>query len=437
MFRTLASGIIIVTFLLLPQVFGEPADWSREQGTRVDGAVPFVMKLSDGRFRLYYCGAGMMSATSSDGVVFVTDSGVRVNGGCDPSVVRLSDGSYRMYYKVVNRPGGPGQGQHDVYSAISKDALSFVPEGLRINATLSGDNGWASVPEAIKLPDGRVRIYYVTANPHGTTSAISTDGLQFIKEPGLRITNVDGPNSLVDPAVLILPTGMFLMIVSAFNPQMTPNIPQGIYVARSEDGLNFKLDFERKIAPDSGLGENELFDPTIIRLDDGSYRIYFGAADTQGLTVTRSARWTPVKPVTTQKSTVSVDNNEFTVTVASNSTISNMRFSVKEKRLTFAATGEEGFYGTVDITIPNRLLNGTITTLINQQAAASTSNTNQTHAKIHLNYTQGNHTITVTGTNVVPEFPSYMILLLTLTTPLLIIAASKGKTKPSASRVNR
>lgn len=261
--------------------------WTKDAGTRVSGSVPYIYRLADGRFRLYYCeGGGIRSALSSDGLTFAPDGGLRIADSripgdqestvCDPSVVTLSDGRVRMYYKGSNGPGGPGQAIHKVYSAISSDGLAFQKEGLRIDSTQTGDNGWASVPEAVKLPDGRVRIYYVTGNGNGIASAISSDGLSFNKEAGLRIA------SLVDPAVTIMPDGTFLLLAVNLllpgGPQVEGALPWGIYQQTSSDGLTFS-----QSAP--MLQEEKIYDPTIVRLDDGRYRVLYGSDTSTSPTV--------------------------------------------------------------------------------------------------------------------------------------------------------
>lgn len=251
--------------------------WTQDSGTRVsDGSVPYAMKLKDGRFRLYYCGmGGIRSAVSTDGLSFTDEAGTRLTGDpsstyekvvCDPTVVTLDDGRVRMYYKGGDgKQGGPGTAVHKVYSAISSDGLTFTREGLRIDSEKTGDRGWASVPEAIKLPDGRVRIYYVTGdieNNNGIASAISTDGLTFTKEPGTRVRN------FVDPAVLRLGDGRFLLLVA--NPGANREVPAGIYSYVSSDGLTFG---DRQTV----LQQNSVFDPTVIQLDGSTLRVFFGA----------------------------------------------------------------------------------------------------------------------------------------------------------------
>ncbi len=252
-------------------------EWTKDPGTRVsDGSVPYIHKLKGGKFRLYYCGAGrILSAISSDALNFEKEAGVRIAPAdgvefmvCDAAIVELPDGRVRMYYKGANGPGGPGQALHKVFSAVSSDGLSFQKEGLRIDSEKTGDRGWASVPEAIKLPDGRVRIYYVSGDFEalgGTMSAISQDGLNFQKEAGARV------KTLVDPAITILPNGKYLLLAVSLPPPpgQAAGLPRGIYSFTSEDGLIFSNQ-------QTVLLEDGVYDPSIVQLSNDTYRVFYG-----------------------------------------------------------------------------------------------------------------------------------------------------------------
>ena len=226
---------------------------------------------------MYYGGpGGILSAISQDGITFTKETGVRVPSGSpgslemivsDPTLVALQDGRVRMYYKGATGPGGPGQSVHSIYSAISTDGLRFEKEGISIDSQRTPDRGWASVPEAIILPDGRMRLYYVSDGldvKHGIVSAISDDGLNFTRE---------GPvlTGFVDPTVVRLANGSYLMLAVAFpfgsGGRLTDATP-GIYSFLSEDGINFK-DRELMLA-----GENNI-DPAIVDMGDGAYRVYY------------------------------------------------------------------------------------------------------------------------------------------------------------------
>jgi hypothetical protein len=170
-----------------------------------------------------------------------------------------------MYYKGATGPGGPGQSVHSVFSAISTNGLSFEKEGIRIDSQQTPDRGWASVPEAIVLPDGRVRLYYVSDGldvKHGIVSAISDDGLNFTREE-TRLTG------FVDPAIIRLPDGSYMMLAVAFGPGgRLADVAPGIYSFILSDGIKFK-DHKLVLA-----GENNI-DPAIVDVGGGSYRVYY------------------------------------------------------------------------------------------------------------------------------------------------------------------
>lgn len=247
--------------------------WEKDSGSRVvDGSVPFVHLLDDGKIRLYYCNSnGILSAISEDGLTFTEEQGVRISPGtgfesqvCDPTIVNLPDGKIRMYYKGADSlAGGPGQSIHKIYSAVSSDGLTFQKEGLRIDSETSGDNGWASVPDAVTLPDGRVRIYYVTAAEmqHGIGSAISSDGLNFEKEPGIRVEN------LVDPALVTI--GDKYLLFAASIDERFASVPKGIYYLESSDGLDFG-------EPIAVFQEDNVYDPSVLKIDDHTIRVFYG-----------------------------------------------------------------------------------------------------------------------------------------------------------------
>src|SRR3989338_2734471 len=247
--------------------------WEKDSGPRiVDGSVPFIHKLKDGRSRLYHCKDDkILSAVSNDGLNFAKEQGVRISSGtgfethvCDPTIVDLPGGKMRMYYKGANSQNpGPGQSVHKIYSAISLDGLSFQKEGLRIDSETNGDNGWASVPDAIVLPDGRVRIYYVTAaeGQHGIGSAISNDGLNFVKEPGMSVPN------LVDPA-LIKMDDKYVLFAASIDERFA-SLPKGIYYLESSDGLDFG-------EPVAVFQTDNVYDPSVLKIDENTVRVFYG-----------------------------------------------------------------------------------------------------------------------------------------------------------------
>ncbi|MFC1900554.1 hypothetical protein ACFLYN_03065 [Chloroflexota bacterium] len=253
-------------------------EWEIDPGIRYENAsVPYAYRLDDGRIRLYHGGRnGISVAISEDGLVFEEEAVSLVQQGqpgdlntivSDPTVVMLEDGRVRMYYKGADGSGGPGQAIHTVHSAISDDGVSFEYEGMVIDSRATPDRGWASVPDAVMLPDGRVRLYYVSDGldvGHGVVSAISEDGLNFTRE---------GPvlTGYVDPSVVMLPDGRFMMLAVAFRTgpkESASSFRPGIYSFISEDGIHFE-----KVG--LALSGEDNIDPAIVDMGDGYYRVYY------------------------------------------------------------------------------------------------------------------------------------------------------------------
>lgn len=149
-----------------------------------------VVKLNDGRYRMYYHERNQTkSAISSDGKTFTLESGTRVAGDM-PATIKLGDGKFRMYFKDS---GG------NIKSAVSSDGLSFTVEaGTRLSKGPAGslDSGSLIHPSVVTLPDGSFRMYYDGVNTTSINqgpdnwsimSAKSKDGLAWEKDSGVRI----------------------------------------------------------------------------------------------------------------------------------------------------------------------------------------------------------------------------------------------------------
>ena len=287
-------------------------------------------KLDDGRFRLYAFSPSsephVASFVSPDALQWTQEQGTRLSARpgesiTDPFVVRLNDGAWKMFFKVERRdaqrgaprgsappltpgarltfvpgeraclpekksigvPDPNGPAFHQVLLAKSSDGLMWqsdnrviidqasVPEGLRlsdgrwiiyaVDGTLSGlglvyaesqDTGKTWVcgkinvqgadPDVVMLPDGRIRIYYVEfpfgpnppvpgaqqANqPNRVKSAISSDGRNFTVEEGVRLEGIQ----YTDPDVIRIGNDWFMYISTG----------PIAWAAQSSDGLNFKL----------------------------------------------------------------------------------------------------------------------------------------------------------------------------------------------------
>jgi len=183
------------------------------QGNHRQGVDPDAVVLDDGSVRLYYIvfpdrqppldaqgnpipGSGepirVMSATSTDGIHFVEEEGVRLQAAdtefvTDPDVVKIGD-TWFMYLS---------EGQTDI-AYVSDDGMSFTRSGpVR-------DDG--AVSNTVPIGGGRYRQYFCR---RGISSAVTSDGLNFQDDPGVRL-EADPGKIACDPAPVEV-DGLWLM----------------------------------------------------------------------------------------------------------------------------------------------------------------------------------------------------------------------------------
>ena len=110
-------------------------------------------------------------------------------------------------------------------------------------------------------------------------------------------------------------------------------------------------------------------------------------------------------------------DRNFNVNVESNSTVYAFNFNLTDKAVLFNVTGFDGTGGYVNVTIPRELLDvdgDSWITWFGSAALTPAVTTNSTHTFVYLSYTHSTHQIQIIGTNVVPELPTTLSLLLTL-----------------------
>jgi len=224
--------------------------------------------LIGGEVWLYVTDMGLKLYQSEDGTTFGSATELTLNGS-DPTIIPQSDGSYRMYYVQHNR-NEAGVDTAQVRTATSTDGINWSDEAYTGILNETGNDAWG-VPDSIKLPDGNVRIYWVsTTGVSGEyeviLSALSENGTDFTEEDGYRTT--DG---YVDPYILKAEDGNWIGLFAT--TPANERLPQKIYVGYSEDGLTWSIDSDAAIAVS---GKNNL-DPTAVQLSENSYRIYFSA----------------------------------------------------------------------------------------------------------------------------------------------------------------
>lgn len=129
-------------------------------------------------------------------------------------------------------------------------------------------------------------------------------------------------------------------------------------------------------------------------------------------------------PPQTYYYTVDVSGKNFIVELAINATPAKQLDTsslLTTKTLGYTLQGIEGNVGMSNITIPNALLDGPYIVTVDggSPLTGPTWVNNGTYSSIYFTYLQGSSdTVTITGTSVVPEFPSVLII------PLLLVAVS-------------
>ena len=259
------------------------------------GSDPFVLHLDDGRYRIYYAVAdkpddpdwwGMVSWVSDDGLNFTKETGYRfeaymIFGHC---IVRNPDGSYRMYWVDQKQGFVNNQGNKAIKSALSTDGgWTFVADpGERLTYSGTGYevNGIGGV-RVILLSNGQFRMYYGGSSDYTRTlSAISSDGLDFVREDGVRLDKLCPPEGGAPGITLIIDAlGTFHTFTRAtLCTGNYENARAGLFDGTTTDGLAINIassPFVQGYSKDGTLANQvEPEDFTVVQTPEG-LRVYF------------------------------------------------------------------------------------------------------------------------------------------------------------------
>ena len=202
-----------------------------------------------------------------------------------PNVIRLPDARYRMYYTGLGlgRPVAESEGY--ILSAVSDDARVWVKDpGIRLDVHSPHANRRVLCPDVIPLPDGRYRMYYearAAAGPTSVLSAVSGNGLDWEPEPGIRVA--DGRWSYGSPRCLYFRDSngglRYRIYCHHYSHPLKPGLGSQNHIvsATSEDGLRFELEPGVRIPQETGFEDYAVYAPEVIRLADGTYRMYYAA----------------------------------------------------------------------------------------------------------------------------------------------------------------
>ena len=119
------------------------------------------------------------------------------------------------------------------------------------------------------------------------------------------------------------------------------------------------------------------------------------------------------------------------VSIHSNSTVANFIFNQSLKQISFNIEGQSGTTGFCNVTIPKNLLEGPYSVMTDEsQPLAVDEQSNDSHSFLYFNYTHSLSIIRIEGTEVIPEFPTWIpvMLLTTLTVTLIVYKRRLAKT---------
>ncbi len=264
--------------------------WVLEGGERLsEGVSPSPMRVG-GKLVLYYTGmGGIFRAASDDGLNFGAPAKI-FDFASNSAIFHLSDGRYRMLYNPM-LPPAPGQ-RHATsqyfLSAVSSDGLNWQKEdGVRFRSAGAPDYDTVSVPAVVDFGNNTLRMYFVgdmyavdyERAGNNIRSAVSRDGgLSWAREPGESLPVLDA----MDPAVMKVEGGYRLYYTSLVKPppgQEMKEFTMNVYSAFSPDGLKFEPEGMVLAAPAAG---QRLMDPEFIQSDNGSWRMYVSLATGEG-----------------------------------------------------------------------------------------------------------------------------------------------------------
>ena len=106
------------------------------------------------------------------------------------------------------------------------------------------------------------------------------------------------------------------------------------------------------------------------------------------------------------------NSKQYYSNIVSNSTISAFSFNPSQKVINFSVNGSSGTVGFCKITIDNALLGGPYSVLVDGVPVSPSMTSNGTHSSLYFTYAHSAHSVSVTGTVVIPEFPSNLALMI-------------------------
>lgn len=138
-----------------------------------------------------------------------------------------------------NPPQASGIKDHQVYAAGSVDSLNWKKDDILLFDS-------ASVPDAVITKEGTIFLYFVdAAEGHHLSVAVSKDFGKTWQKSRVLIENKQNPGDAVDPDAVLLPDGqtrLFYFGNFIEGAPLPPGKKHQIYSALSTDGIHFVED---------------------------------------------------------------------------------------------------------------------------------------------------------------------------------------------------
>jgi hypothetical protein len=273
----IATSALVGVILIAPAQAAFAKSWSFSEDSvslGLKGVSPHVQKTSKGdrlwRSDMVPTGTAVTICDSSGNCTqeaFSTGS----SGPVSDYTIAKSPTGWRAYFKSTD----PSSQKIMSAPCTTDDCLSFGTAVLTSTDMVvpKEQKAWG-VPDAVTLPDGRVRIYIVesdmsqkTSCPENVASYISSDGISFTKESGWRLTG-----GYVDSEILSTKKNNWVMIVAdgpGCGGSKESRKPQQLYITTSKNGLKWA---KPKVLTKTDAGR---LDPTGYEVKANTYRIYY------------------------------------------------------------------------------------------------------------------------------------------------------------------
>jgi predicted GH43/DUF377 family glycosyl hydrolase len=264
---------------------------------------PSLIRLRDGRYRLYLQaraygsdnnadGVNIVSLISTDGIQWDVEPGTRISHGSEsdvdseagePGVYLGLDGKYYMAYTgryIGANPDGVNQKMHRVVFAVSDDGLNWTK--LNQHYTGSYDDAWTGFASSadVHIVNGQYVIYYTSGRK--IIRAASQDGLIWVRQEIAIAAGHDSTMVEYDGVYY-----MFVMMPEGLEYERNPDTTRdNLVMAISQDGVNWSKDYYQVIVENgdgSQVGAVDLQDPAAILLSDGSLRIFLNNDGGKGI----------------------------------------------------------------------------------------------------------------------------------------------------------